>query len=412
MAAVNFYKFAAAVMEVLEPDKYNFTRNISALQQTAEPEATTLVSDDSIVAAKTLLTVAKMDAPLQSTAAVIAADPDQAISTSTTSSEKEAQTIAAIAEHLTVAINNASDESLAKVAQAIKEAAVDTAVLTTAVAAPSVAETIIQAKSNIFTNADDAAELVKTTVAALATQTTKEIKEESNQQTAEIAETVALPQPTIELPRTITQIVSEKSVVETLEEKATELVTTAITDKIKEKTTDQIANKTAEPSVSSVVSTNPETKSLVTSQPVASSKSSADIEEKIDEQKEPTKDFWDLFPELDFKDNQYYGVISDLYNFMSHGTMMDSLNPEIDFDERSQFVGKALQASNQKVNWEASNLQQSRQLRDDSESSIRNEERQAKEATQARQEQMQKWHQEAQAKLDMRRAEERLKGMK
>ncbi len=185
MAAINFYRFASAIMELLEPKV--------PLQDSSEKLISSSVVTTNEIAS---LVLADKTKNLALQAEVIA-------TTAPISIEAEAKTVETVAANLSQLLAHASDEKLAQVAEVIKQVATETA--------PSVAEqqtvlsqTIDQAKT--VSSADEAAQVVQATVSALAAKTVEDIKESK-----------------IELPAIIGA-------------KTTEVVTDVLTEKIQQKT--------------------------------------------------------------------------------------------------------------------------------------------------------------------------------
>jgi hypothetical protein len=138
MESVSFYRFAAAIMQLLEPEKYNYN------QQQSVAEAI----------------------PLE----IIANNSDGTLKT-------EEQTVAAVAEHLTQVIQQASEEKIVEVAKALEESNLIKTNLTEG--GESLSSYVAEA-------------LVENAVVAAAAETIKEIKTEES--TAPFAPQIVTPE--------------------------------------------------------------------------------------------------------------------------------------------------------------------------------------------------------------------------
>lgn len=311
MAAVTFYRFAAAMMELLEPDKYNFTRN--AVDSVRESIANLQPENINVGEGRIQCEGTEGNLVEDKTMLLPGEEFVNHLSELQTTPESvkiaEAKAVDAVADHLTKAIANASDEKLAQVAEMIMEASVETAIPM----AQSVEVCTNVAQSKTIEKSTDVTTIVEAAVKALAEKTTEEIKQPEN-----------------------TEILISSNIVPAdsrIEATATETIINSITEKIEEKLTETVSTESFCPSLAQ----SPASEVIKTSEVYNLS-------------------FWEQFPELDPSEIKDYDVLRGYYDFMKEAKALDIFNPAIELEQRYSGVSGWMGLSNQRYAHDANLL--------------------------------------------------------
>ena len=308
--AVNFYKFAAAIMELLEPDKYNFS---TRAKQSAQPNEIA----ESIGATDQLIDHG-----------ISAADSSNPQINSPHAAEQETATVEIVAARLTETIANASEEKVQQIAQIIESVTAENKESAQS-GAPNIIEKIEDEsiKNQASGNTTEAASLVNATIKALAAEKVQEI-----QQTAQ-SDAASDSAKSVSADEAKQASVQNAAVANDLTEKLQETA-----EIIKETGAPPIAAELKKPAAAIVNSTA----ATPTAAPAAVKPL---VETTVEEPVKPV-DFWDLFPEIDPSEIKYFGAVSYLYDYMSSREMLDFLNPEIDLLDRLSVMTNVSQGAN------------------------------------------------------------------
>ena len=305
MAAVNFYRFAAAMMEMLEPEKYNFTRKTSP--ETSGPDSASPPTTTN------LPNIASRE--INSLVPTIASSDLDTLA----SKETESKTVSMVAKHLTDLITNASEDKLIKVASVIKEVTDAIPIPAALLRTTEITGEATKANVNVH-EATAAIDLVQATVQTFALQATSELKAENTE------------------PLPLTTSDELEVAPKSFKTKATEIVTDAIIDKINE-TVELTGN-----SASLIPESNHSKKQityLLTNNVETNCKN-----EKTQEIEQ--KDFWAQFPELDPSQIKYFEQLTYFYDFMKESDVLDLFDPAIDLNQKYKGVTGAMVLANSK----------------------------------------------------------------
>ena len=273
MAAVNFYRFATAIMELLEPKPLNQELGSKAnnVSNGSKNDSDSMVFIES--------------------AKIVALEAETAATCVPQSKETEAKTVETVAANLAQVLSNASSEKLTQVAEAIKQVAIETAPAIST--QPTLlSQTIEQSKT--INSCTEASQIVQATVSALAKQTVEEIN-----------------------------VLKAEPVQDT---KTVEAVTIVLTDKIQQKTADTIASVSIQ-----------------------------DNRNNDSVGREP-EDFWLSYKEIDPAQIQYSNAVSYLYDYMTDHSLLNFLDPAIEYDKRQTLMDEVIGRAQKKSVWE-SNLE-------------------------------------------------------
>ena len=324
MAVVNFYKFASAIMELLN------SNNEDQLNSTILPSATPPISQLNIVAASKNLAATQTLSAALSNKTVASTD-----TLNSAENEVNVETVKVVATRLSQALESASQEKINTIAQAL--ATVATQTQTEQMTSPSQEKISLQKQvlvetlaavnesigatsdltvqpSNLITgnsNTQIAVTLVQAAVETIAKQTVKEVEnnldlksvKNANLDGASIAEI---------------KISSEevKATVEKVIQKQELPVSSVNTDvgNVKDNFNQSLRVEASMQPLSSLVN-----------------------------------DFWENYQEADPSDIKYEGLMRYAYGYMVRNSLLDSLNPEIQVSQRRDTMFKAFDSASSEI---------------------------------------------------------------
>lgn len=373
--AVNFYKFAAAIMELLEPEKYNFSSRakLSAQPNEIAPEAAAV---NQISETEILPVAAAGDVPASSQIAA----------------KLETAAVEIVAARLTETIANASEEKVQQIAQIIESVTIENKQENkdfAATAAPNIIEKIEDesAKNQAEGHTTDAASLVNATIKTLAAEKVQEIHQTVQSAAADDAAT--------SVSTDEAKLISAQ----------TAAVVNDLTDKLQE--TAEIIKETGVSPITAEIAKPAAGVVFLTVAKDLTEKISAEpvkplAEKTIAESVEPV-DFWDLFPEFDLAELKYFSAVSYLYDYMSSRAILDFLNPEIDLVDRLFVMTNVSQAANSQSATEAQFAHEAQRSTNEQNDQIRDREHEDRNSKARLQ---QEWQQRQ--RIDRQKFEERM----